>query len=234
MKATGLLFAFVDFLGFCLNFVIGTQHGRSLYSLFSSWTQISLLAAIALFLLSAFIAPLRWLQPLVALVLGPVAVITGPRHIYGLGFFVVGVALLERAGFFRKNRRPKIILVAAYFLAQELAAAFIGHQSLFEALSPTLFTVAFGLLLWYLYRDRLLVFLREPKPKLSLTEKGLSPAEKTYILALIEGKAAKEICLDYEVSESTVRNSLSRAYKKLGVEGHPELMSLAGKYEVVA
>ncbi|MBL8965381.1 MAG: hypothetical protein JNG85_00150 [Spirochaetaceae bacterium] len=79
-----------------------------------------------------------------------------------------------------------------------------------------------------------MVYLKEPKPRLSLDDKGLSPAEKTYVLAVLAGRNHKEIAVDYEVSDSTVRNTISRAYQKLEVSDKAGLAVLAERFEIVA
>jgi len=234
LRVSGLIFAGAFLAGYVVNIILDIAEGKTLvFMLFNKVQLLSLFTAL-IFTISALNMRLYWIQPTVFLATAPLTVVPEPYTLFGLGYFIMGVLLLERTGFFSRYRRVKVGAVLSYLMIIEVVAAIWNKGNILDALGPTFFIAAFGLFLWFLYKDRLVVYLREPKPTLSLTEKGLSPAEKIYVLSLIEGRAAKEICLDYEVAESTVRNSLSRAYKKLGVEGHPELMSLAGKYEVVA
>ena len=50
---------------------------------------------------------------------------------------------------------------------------------------------------------------------------------------MIKGDNVKEISFKYGVSESTVRNSLARAYKKLEINSKSGLARIAEKFEIV-
>jgi DNA-binding CsgD family transcriptional regulator len=78
------------------------------------------------------------------------------------------------------------------------------------------------------------VYVSRDKPRLSLTEKGLSPTQISYVLSRLEGKSVKVIALQNKVQESTVRNSLARAYKKLQIYDNAGLVTLGERYEVVS
>jgi DNA-binding CsgD family transcriptional regulator len=89
-------------------------------------------------------------------------------------------------------------------------------------------------LIFFAFEEKLVVFLKEPKPRLSLVEKGLTASERTYVLAILAGQAPKEIAAEFEVAESTVRNTISHAYKKLDVVDMIALTNLAAKSDIVA
>lgn len=81
--------------------------------------------------------------------------------------------------------------------------------------------------------DREIVYVAQSKPRLILSEKGLSSTETAYSLAALAGKSVKEIAGEYDVSESTVRNSLARVYGKLEVPNMAGFVALASKHEIV-
>ncbi len=234
LRVSGLLFAGVFMIGYLINVPNVFSRGDGLWHAFFEPVQLINLALVILFLVSVFVAKLRWLQPALFLLSSPIAIIPEPWSIYGLGFFIMGVVLLERVGLFHKQRRLRVGLLGLFLLAMEVVAVFYAKRPLFDAVAPTFFISAFGLFLWFLYKDRLVVFLKEPKPRLSLGEKGLTHAERAYVLAVMEGRSAKEICVDYDVAESTVRNTLARACKKLEVEDSTGIAVLAATHEVVA
>ncbi|MDP3179785.1 MAG: LuxR C-terminal-related transcriptional regulator, partial [Spirochaetaceae bacterium] len=95
------------------------------------------------------------------------------------------------------------------------------------------FITVFLAFLYLAFNERVVVYLKETKPRLSLTDKGLSQAERTYIRALTVGQSLKEIAAAANISESTVRNTLSRAYKKLEVEDKTELAKMMERHELV-
>ncbi len=71
------------------------------------------------------------------------------------------------------------------------------------------------------------------RPRLSLSDLGLAPAERHYVLSIIAGESIKSIAEAAGVSDSTVRNSLARAYRKLGVSDMLGLVALAGRHDIV-
>ena len=146
----------------------------------------------------------------------------------------MAILLLERFGFFLRHRIPKLIIAFLYLLIVEIVGVLSSGLPIIEASAPTFFIVAFGVFMWFLYKDRLVVILKEPKPMLSLAENGLSTAERAFIGQTLAGKSQKEISIDFELSESTVRNTLARAYKKLDVEDRVGLAVLGERFEINA
>jgi DNA-binding CsgD family transcriptional regulator len=232
LKQSGILFAVVFALGFAVNFVSGIVQHHSIAYMFFAPGQILCVGGAILFVLSAYIEKLRWIQPAVFLLTSPFAIIPDSRGIYGLGFFIMGVLLLERAGYFEKHRLLKVFTVVAYLFAIEVGAVIYSHLSIMRAISVLFFIVSFGVFLWFLYKDRLVVIFKEPKPRISLAERGLSLGEQSFVKLTIAGKSQKELAFDFELSESTVRNTLSRAYKKLGVDDRIGLAVLSERYQL--
>jgi len=200
--------------------------------MFFSQNQILLLAAIILFMLSAFVDRLRWIQPALFLILTPFSIIGDARSLYGLGFFIMSVLLFERANFFARYRFTKIIGLISYLLGIETVAVIFAGEQFANAVGGSFFILSFGVFLWFLYKDRLIVFLKEPKPRLSLVERGLSLGEQSFVMLTIAGKSQKELAFDFELSESTVRNTLARAYKKLGVDDRIGLAVMGERFQI--
>lgn len=198
-----------------------------------SWDIILQVLIATVFLLSAFIPVLQWSQPVVFLAMTPMTLSTAQDSFYALGAFVIAVLLLFRLGFYETRRGVKLFLSLGYLYAWELFFAIRMGRELIYSLTPIFFITAFLMILYFAYKEKLMVYLKEPKPKLSLDEKGLSPAEKTYVMAVLSGKNHKEIAVDYEVSDSTVRNTISRAYQKLEVSDKAGLAVLAERFEIM-
>jgi len=233
LRASGYLFTAVFTCGYLVNALFLLMNHAPLGTiLFSTNQRISLLA-IMLFLLSALFERLSWLQPALFLFMTPFSIMSDSRTIYGLGFYIMSILLLERAGFFNKYRRLKTISLIGYLLVIQAVSVIFAGEQLNNAMAGSFFTLAFGVLLWFLYRDRFVVFLKEPKPRLSLSERGLSQGERSFVMLAIAGKSQKELAFDFEMSESTIRNTLSRAYKKLGVEDRTGLAVMAERFEIV-
>jgi len=143
------------------------------------------------------------------------------------------MAILFRMGFFEKHRILRLACCLAYLLSIEIAAIFTAKSTMMDAIGAIFFILAFLVFFYLMFQDKLMVFLSEPKEKLSLGAKDLSDTEIDYIMAVISGKSVKETAFDAGVSESTVRNMLARGYTKLGVANRAELFALAEKHDIV-
>jgi DNA-binding CsgD family transcriptional regulator len=236
-RRTGIFLASIFFLGLVFRIfeeVAKVEHRWGLAAILAEPGNWILLLATVGLCLSAFWAPAVWFQPIVFLLLAPIPLIQLAESLYGLGFYVMGILLLFRLGFFERHRLPKLICSIVYLYLWEVVSALRTGRDLIGAFEPVFFVTVFLLMLYFAFSEKLMVYLKEPKAKLSLREKTLSEAERAYVMALLkDGKNYKEIAFDFEVSESTVRNTLARAYKKLGVSDHAGLASLGNKYEIV-
>jgi DNA-binding CsgD family transcriptional regulator len=234
LKASGMLFGVIFFTAAGLNAVTTLLAGKeSLADIFLDFSYIdSLIAISALMFLSAYLSRLAWLQPAIMLALAPLPTWGNIDSFFGLGFFVTGVLLLLRLGFYDRLRGPKIACSIGYLIAIEVLSAIKNKEGPFAGLVSVFFIIAFIGFLLLTFRDKIFVYLREPKPILSLEEKGLSVAEQVYVRAILVGRGVKEVAFESGVSESTVRNTLARAYKKLEVVNRSGLISLAQNYDV--
>jgi len=171
---------------------------------------------------------------LVLLALTPLPLLSeGPNSFFGLGFFAAAMLLLFKLDFFDKHRVVKAIGCVVYLSAFEVLVNVRLGSHLYYAFMPIFFILAFLVFFYLIFRDKVFVYLKEPKPKLSLEAKGLSEAEQVYVLCVLSGKSIKDTSFESGVSESTVRNTLARAYKKLGILNKPGLFALAQKFDVV-
>ena len=78
------------------------------------------------------------------------------------------------------------------------------------------------------------VIFKEPKPRVSLAALGFTSLESGYVLALLEGKTAKEMAFDFDVTESTARNNISRCFHKLSLEDRHAFTIFSMEHEIVA
>jgi DNA-binding CsgD family transcriptional regulator len=233
LKLTGAFTGIVFLIGGLFTFAIKLASHLGIRASVFNFSVLGCLVIACLFLVSAVWPKLFFIQPLVFFAITPIPIMQAPESFYGLGFFVFAVALLFRLGFFEKHRLIKLIACLAYLLGVEIGAMVIVRHALGDALSASFFILSFLLFFYFMFQDKLMVFLSEPKAKLSLEGKGLSETEIDYILSVISGKSVKETAFDAGVSESTVRNMLARGYAKLGVTNRAGLSALAEKYDVI-
>ncbi|MFZ4617914.1 MAG: helix-turn-helix transcriptional regulator [Rectinemataceae bacterium] len=199
-------------------------------SLVKTWSVLAVGIILALPLVWR---PLIWLQPLVFFAVVPVSMGDGYVSLYSLGFYLVAIFTLFRLGFFERHRVIKLIIVLLYLFVVEFVFMLINGHIFFEAISPVFFSATLLVFLYLSFSDRLTVFLKEPKPKVSLKERGLSPAERLYVFSAANGNSIKGISSDYEIAESTVRNTLAHSYKKLGVADATSFAVLVATKELV-
>jgi hypothetical protein len=234
----GILFGSLFVLAFWVNvFQQLFQYHRSFPAFLFHSNALANLALAGLFFLSAYKTKLAWIQPALIMLYVPAPILPpsgDPNgHFYSVSFFVIGVIMLLRLGFFIRRRLLKGILCGGYLIAVEFVAILRDQQALPYAMVTLVFLMIYLTVLYLMFQERLAVYLKEPKPQLSLKAKELSGTESLYIMNITMGKTSKDIAYDYEVSESTVRNTLARAYKKLGVDDKTELAALAERFDLV-
>jgi DNA-binding CsgD family transcriptional regulator len=137
-----------------------------------------------------------------------------------------------------RNRNRRVLPLLSSFA---VIAATAAHDVIFlnKSVLPYAWLAAYGYLAAVIAIVATLAseqgnpYIREPKARLSLGALGLSESEQLNILCAIGGKSVKETAAEFGVSESTVRNTLARAYKKLKVTGKTGLATLAEKYDII-
>jgi DNA-binding CsgD family transcriptional regulator len=232
LRKTGTFFAAIFLCGavFVTFIYLFIDH----WSLLEAFKRSALTFVVAiLFFVSSRRSEISWIQPGIFLVISPYSISTDTTSFYGLGFFAMALILLYRLGFYNKRRILKLILSFSYFAFSEVAGMIINGQKAVNALAAIFFMLAFIIFAYLAFEEKLAVFLKEPKSELSLKERGLATTERAYTLAFASGRSTKEVAFDFGVSESTVRNTLARSYKKLGVDDKAGLSALAERYRLV-
>ncbi len=233
-RKTGLMFASLSGLYlmiFSLSIVFNRDQSPETYV--SMGTRAMLAGACILFLASALKRKLHWIQPLIFLGLTPLPMVRHSSSMFSLGSFLIALVLLIRLGYMDKHRLPKMTIVIAYFYLCEILAGLWSSASIQEIILPILFTSIALVFIHLAFVDKLVVYLKEPKPILSLVSLGVSPTESEYLRALLTGKSIKEIAINAGVKESTVRNTLARIYKKFGVADKSGLLAKCENFTIL-
>ncbi|MCX7027905.1 MAG: LuxR C-terminal-related transcriptional regulator, partial [Spirochaetes bacterium] len=185
-----------------------------------------------LFLLSALVSSLNWIQPLILLAITPIPLLTHASSMFSLGCFITAEILLARLGFFKTARIPKYIITILYFYFCEIYIGISAGLNGLQIASPIIFMTIYLVFLLLVYGDKWKVYLIVPKPSLSLSALRISPMQTEYLRALLAGRSIKEIAIDGKVKESTVRNTFARVYKKFEVQDKASLMTKCEKYRL--
>jgi DNA-binding CsgD family transcriptional regulator len=194
---------------------------------------VSLAMGMILFLVSAFNDSLAWIQPLLLLFSTPLPMIYHASSMFSLGSFIAAEILLFRLGFFERSRLAKFLITIAYFFLSEILVGLYHKLPPVDIALPILYTTFFLAFLLFVYGDKWIVYLKEPKPTLSLAELKVTAKEAEYLRALLEGRSIKEIAIDTGVTESTVRNTLARVYRKFNVQDKAALMAKCGGFALI-
>jgi DNA-binding CsgD family transcriptional regulator len=185
-----------------------------------------------IFALSSLSIALRPLPILGFALMVPIQAWRDPRGLSALGFGMVAIVLLLRNGFFLRRPWIKALGGGAFFALLILLPAYFALQRpllMLPALAEALAVVAVS---FALAKGRILAAFSPKKGVLSLSACGLSWREVAFAHAMMRGEPVKELARRSALTESTVRNTLSTAYKKLGVGGILELRELAVKYKI--
>lgn len=230
-RKTGILFAFLDSI-LLLLFLVVRIFNEDISSSIDARSPIviALGAGMILFLVSALNDSLAWIQPLLLLLSTPLPMIYHASSMFSLGSFIAAEILLFRQGFFKKSRLGKFAITILYFFLSELLVGLSQKLSLIDIAMPIFYTIIFLAFLLIVYGDKWIVYLKEPKPTLSLSELRITAKEAEYLRALLDGRSIKEIAIDTGVTESTVRNTLARVYRKFDVQDKATLMAKCGRY----
>lgn len=186
-----------------------------------------------------FFAGLQWprlrvVEPYIFLVIAILPFLDTPESIYGFGMYAVGVILLSVDGQLSHRPRIKLTLLGAFLVVMVFASTLFTGSHVETAVAMLLFMTAFSLFLFFTFQDKIIVFVKAAKPVVSLSKSGLSEKEAQHLLGLLAGQTMKEIAYNHHVKESTVRNSLSRAYRKLGFTDMVQVIQWAESRNVKA
>jgi len=180
------------------------------------------------FLASLRFPRVRVFEPYVFFLICAIPFLQTPEAIYGFGLFSVGAILLAVDGQLSRKPIRKIALLGAYFLSLVICSSLFNKAGVDVAIGLLIFFAAFFLFLFLTFQEKIIVFVRSDRPTVRLSEKGLTPKESAHLLGLVAGQSVKEIAFAHGVTESTVRNSLSRVYRKLGFMDKAQVLQWAG------
>lgn len=187
-----------------------------------------------LFIVSAMHGSVAWLQPLILLIMTPFAIARyGASSMYGLGAFIAAEILLYRLGFFGRHKLLKFLITIAYFFTCEIFIGRISGTAALPIAMTILFMTSFLTFLLIVYGGKWVVYLKMPKPPLSLSTKNLTKKESEYLRAVLGGRSLKEVAIDDGVTESTVRNTMARVYRKFDVHDKSALMAKCENYSIM-
>ncbi len=233
-KRTGLFFALN--CGAYLLLYLGAEPFRH-RDIRALWEVHPMLISVAifstLFTFSAFKPKFHWIQPILLLALTPLPMIYAHVPAFGLGVFIAAEILLFRLGFFDRWKLSKFAVSILYFFLCQAITGLRAGVDLTTILFYLLFLLLFLLFLLIVYGERWIVYLREPKPLLKLSSMGINGKESAYLKSLLADKPMKVIAQEHGVSESTVRNTLARVYRKFHVHDKSELKAKCAGFSLL-
>jgi DNA-binding CsgD family transcriptional regulator len=186
-----------------------------------------------LFLATALFVSLGSVQVGILFLLSALQATQSSARLYGLGFALVAAVIGLRRGWFVRRPLAKAALVSAIGCLSLLGPILASDAGL-RAIAPALIGASvFVIFVFGLARGRVLSAFAPKKRVLRLADYKLSPRESLVVKLRLSGKSAKEIAIENGIALSTVRNALSLAYRKLGIEGCEALMAIGERYTVI-
>lgn len=184
-----------------------------------------------LLLVSAARKSLYWLQPVILLLLVPIPMFAHISSMFSLCFFICAVLLLDTLAFFSKRPILRLSLLVCYYCLCEIVIGILFDAEWVVVALSILAAIAVVVFLSTFMDD--LSIQKAIKPSLSLAQLGVSKTEGEYLRALMHGMSIKEIAAESGVTESTVRNTLARVYRKFEVHDKAMLLAKCEKYTIV-
>ena len=175
---------------------------------------------------------IRWLEPFIFLIATPLSLLESPLIMTGFGFFTVVVILLFVDRMLVRHPGPKLIALGLYLTSILAISGILNCTATEDILGLLFFMGTFFAFLFLIFQEKLVVYVSQKKETVSLGSRGVTPKEAQYLLLLHDGKTSKAMAVDLGVNESTIRNALSRSYRKLGVQDKAEFMKWAGEKEI--
>ena len=198
---------------------------------FDSLSFVYLIFALC-FLASAVFVSLGGIQAGLLFLLSALQSTLSSARLHGLGFALVAAVIILRRGWFYHRPMAKAVLVSGIGCLALIGPIFASARS-FRALVPALIGASvFVIFVFGLARGRVLAACAPKKRVLRLADYKLTPRQCLVVRLRLSGKSAKEIGIENNISLSTVRNALSLAYGKLGIENCNALMAMGERYTV--
>lgn len=145
-------------------------------------------------------------------------------HILGFLYYMFGLAVLLKEGFFRSNRVLKILILLTVLIAVTLSQLWTLNLKRFtiSVVNIAVASVLFFAFL-YLFHDSLRNLYRE-KPVLDLAKGGLTERQLACVRGCLEGKRMHDVATELCVSDSVVKKEFLVVYEALGVADYRELL----------
>lgn len=234
LKKTGLLlFAVTSF--FVVSYLIATILGaQSPHIIHYPPLLIVLMIAFSLgMLITSLWEAAHWVQPIMLLTIMPLPLLSHIASIYSAFAFAAAVIELYRLEYFKRWAGIKISILIGYYALSIVLIGITARIPLQELFTPIALVIAFFMFVTLAFRDRFHLLVTTRRPVLSLSEFHLAKTELLYLKALLQRLSVKEIAALYGVSDSTVRNTLARVYRKFEVPDMAALLAKLSEFDII-
>jgi DNA-binding CsgD family transcriptional regulator len=151
---------------------------------------------------------------------------------FGLGFAVVAVLIVFQSCWFGQKTTKRAFFVAAIGDVLLISPIAVLNKNPL-ALAPAFICAAiFTILVFSMAKMRRVSELDSHKNLLRLADYDLTRRETQVVKTILLGAKTKDFAIEHGIAESTVRNALSGAYRKLGVACREELVVMCENYRV--
>lgn len=186
-----------------------------------------------LFWATAVFASLGPLQAALFYGMSAIETVSSENCIDGLAFAAVAAIILFRRGWFFRKALIKSIIVLGVGWIFIVVPVFAIHKP-FALVSAIISAATYSVLVIGLAKGRFLSALAQKpqKPSLVLASYHLTKSEIMAVKNRMQGKSVKEIAYEHGKAESTIRNALANACRKLQIGGREDLLALAERFRI--
>jgi DNA-binding CsgD family transcriptional regulator len=148
-------------------------------------------------------------------------------------FSLLSFGIAVKYGFFRQYKRTKAILATLCVVGAVGVHCFINPKIIVRSLAELSLYVIVLIVFYMLFKDSLQNYFSTKAKKSLIIDYCLSEKESTYVLDVLRGLPAKEIASANKVTETTVRTTLSRAYKKMRISDAKQLVLMTSSIDFI-
>lgn len=181
---------------------------------------------------------IQFIFPANSMLLGIVTMGAGLVNVYfagnvlGLLFYVFGLTIFLREGFFRTDKRFKIPLLAAIFLIDVLSQYRIGPTKSIITIVNILIAAAIIWAFLFVFHDDLKKWY-SIRPSLDLCHYNLTPHQIACLKGTRDRKSVSDIAKAAETTEAAIRDEFVVLFDKLDVYDRHDLYRLLEGREII-
>ncbi|WP_169310628.1 helix-turn-helix transcriptional regulator [Treponema brennaborense] len=151
----------------------------------------------------------------------------------GYLMFLLGMTFAYNQGFFTYHKKIKALAILGLLCTSNLALLRFGTRVLAESLLDGLFVIIFFTFMYFLFREKIELYFAGENKKIKLSEKELTEEELDILKCVLNGQQYKNIGMNRNKSESSIKQIMIIIFQKLGIQNKKELLELYTNNKII-